>query len=76
MDVDRDDGMAAGDFRSHQPGQADRTDPEYGKGVACLRTHGVEHRAGSGLAAAGERPKQFERRIFGTLTAKRSFAMA
>ena len=63
MHVDRDDRIAARDLGRHQRRQADRPDAEHRKGVARLRLHRIEHRAGAGLAAAGERPEQIERGI-------------
>ncbi len=62
--VDGDDRVAARDLCRHQARQADRADAEHGEGVAGLRFHRVEHRAGPGLPAAGEWSKQLERRVF------------
>ena len=54
VDVDCDDGIAAGDFCRHQARQSDRAYPEHRKSIARPGLHRVEHGAGAGLAAAGK----------------------
>src|SRR6266516_904786 len=63
VDIDRDDGLAAGDFGRHQAGEAHRADPEDGKRIARLRFHAVEYGAGPSLTAAREWADQVQRRI-------------
>ena len=63
VDIDGDDRIAAGDLGRHQARQSDGADAEHHEGVAALRLHHIEHRAGAGLAAAGQGPQHLDRRI-------------
>jgi len=65
--VDGNDGVASGNFRRHQGGQADRAHAEHGERVSRPRPHRVEHGPSARLAAAGEGAEQLERGVLSDL---------
>ena len=62
-------------FAAIMPGKPDGADAEHHETVAGLRLHHVEHGAGAGLPAAGERATVASGTSLRTFTAKRSLAM-
>ena len=67
VDVNRHDGVCAGDLRGHDGGEADGTGAEHRQ--ACPRRHPerVEHRAGTRLQTAAQWSEQLELHVAGHL---------